>query len=107
MTKENLIKWLETLPENAEISIRDIGMKRPYPLDILKLEKLYVNRYDYYFNLKNYMLDYEDASKEELKESKKYFKENYKLSNLQPPKMVVKPQNIISTNFGLGAIKPN
>jgi|GEM_PF-4135119 len=27
-------------------------------------------------------------------------------SNSQPPKMVVKPQNIISSNFGLGAIKP-
>jgi len=27
-------------------------------------------------------------------------------SNNQPPKMIIKPQNIISSNFGLGAIKP-
>jgi hypothetical protein len=48
MNKKQLIKWLEFLPDDATITVRDMGQKRDYPRDIDSVAyPLYCDEYDY------------------------------------------------------------
>jgi hypothetical protein len=58
MSKKQLIKWLESLPDDVLISIRDISQKRDYPTPIDKVVyPLYCSEYDYLSQKEYKLLD--------------------------------------------------